>query len=262
MKNGQMAALLLLLVVGIVVRPHRPVIAQEPITVTKVAELLKGVYHVVIVGQVRSMLPPNPLCPNSTTILNGDFICEADYPGKVEGFPYLWWEDDEWIEENFRWGTDNDDAPEQDLTSQEKLLIALYPVQALQIKANAGSAKTTTINIFSNNGLNDKSDAFRHCYWLTLNTRSVGNNLALMFSNAHEQNVPTALEKEKEMDLFNNSIGIMIGIGNSTDLVSSCYSAVLLGTLRYLSPLLSRTNPNWPATHGIYSGTQLTPTNQ
>ncbi len=139
------------------------------------------------------------------------------------------------------------------------------------------------------NGLNDKSDAFRHAFFQALNTVRIGAPLTRKFADAHETEVPSQLEKERQMDLFNNSVGI--AYGETVDRVywtvgaisNGIYNKVTNGELIYLKPTLpppffpnGQPNPNGDpnfygtggvnnprtATHGIYSATQLIPTNQ
>ena len=57
---------------------------------------------------------------------------------------------------------------------------------------------------------NGEGDAVRHVYWSALNTLSENANLAKEFGDAHEQN-PGQDIAEKNMDLFNNSIGYQLG---------------------------------------------------
>jgi hypothetical protein len=60
---------------------------------------------------------------------------------------------------------------------------------------------------------NNCADAFRHAYWNALNAISVPGKLAKGLADAHE--CWATNEKEKEMDLFNNSVGRNIGYGYS-----------------------------------------------
>ena len=60
---------------------------------------------------------------------------------------------------------------------------------------------------------------------------------ALSFTNAHED-FPDNPPAEKEMDLHNNSVGIVIGISKAADKILSdaCYKALQDGKLKVISP--------------------------
>ncbi|MER3374110.1 MAG: hypothetical protein RIM83_05685 [Allomuricauda sp.] len=122
-----------------------------------------------------------------------------------------------------------------------------------------------TIARFGHNGLNDKSDAFRHAFFNVINAKKVGQYTARLFSDAHESEVPQHLAKEKQMDLFNNNVGHHSISGNSmkseNELANIIYQKLLNGDLRYLSPI-NINDPNFPYTHGISNLTKLIPTDQ
>lgn len=61
------------------------------------------------------------------------------------------------------------------------------------------------------NSRNDCSDAFRHTFFNAINTVSCGPLWAQKFGDAHECVVPSNEASEKEMDLYNNSVGVTIG---------------------------------------------------
>jgi hypothetical protein len=93
-----------------------------------------------------------------------------------------------------------------------------------------------------------------------------------LFSDAHESETPIQLALEKEMDLFNNQVGIDISKINNRNATSlQIMDASLNGSLKYLSPI-NISDPNFwgnngindpfTATHGIMSNTSLKPTNQ
>lgn len=129
--------------------------------------------------------------------------------------------------------------------STELALAATYPVQAYQIFQNKDVAFARTRSVMGINSRNDKSDAFRHAFYLALNTQDVGAAIALLFSNAHESDSPAGLEKS--MDLFNNSAGIAIAgaLGNyasETDVSNEVHRRLLAGELRYISNLDASNN--------------------
>jgi len=65
--------------------------------------------------------------------------------------------------------------------------------------------------------------------------------IVTLFANAHESEVPPQLILEKEMDLFNNEIGITLGSSNlltSNSVMSDIVMQKLInGELKYLNPL-------------------------
>lgn len=178
------------------------------------------------------------------------------WDGMEEGYPYGWWEDDTWLTQNFAIFRE-----EPQLTASEKLLIKEYPGEALLIRANARAAEDEVIRLFGMNRVNDKSDAFRHALWLALNAKALGEVQARKWGEAHESEVPANKTLEKQMDLFNNEVGIGLAEVNYVNVLSDkVWSAMQNGELRYLSPL-DFMNPTY--VNGIIPGiTQLIPTNQ
>ena len=148
----------------------------------------------------------------------------------------------------------------------------MYPDKAYSISLNKDIAEKETVTQLGRNGLNDKSDAFRHAYFQAINTNVIGAYFTKLFSDAHESETPTQLALEKEMDLFNNKVGIDISTSSNRNATSlQIMDALLNGSLRYLDPT-DANDPNFwgnngfnnrgTATHGIMSSTSLKPTNQ
>lgn len=187
----------------------------------------------------------------------------------------VWWEDDTWLDNpnNFNLDLDPDENNEYgELTAAEKALVKAHPQAAAAIWFNKSIAENQTVAKMGANGLNDQSDAFRHCFFQAINTMAVGASLTQHFSDAHESEVPTQLQLEKQMDLFNNSVGIAYGQSLSfwtsvSELADGVRGKVFNGELKYLKPI-NYSDPNFwgtspsNATHGITSSTALTPTNQ
>ena len=123
------------------------------------------------------------------------------------------------------------------LNPSEKLAVAAHPVLASVVPKAAENAFAETKSRFGHQGHNDKSDAFRHCYWSSLITRDAGVLAALSFTTAHED-FPENPPEEKEMDLHNNSVGIVIGISKAADKILSdaCYKALQDGKLKVMNP--------------------------
>ena len=96
-------------------------------------------------------------------------------------------------------------------------------------------AYSETTKRFGRNGRNDKSDAFRHCFWSATLSRDIGYKNALEFTNTHESS-PLNIAEEKTMDFHNNSDGLRIGIPNSdnTKLSKMCNDALSAGKLKVI----------------------------
>jgi len=89
----------------------------------------------------------------------------------------VWWEDDNWLDNpnNFNLDLDQDQNGQYDrLTAAEKALVKKYPTHAYMIIRNKPVAEQETVAIFGQNGLNDKSDAFRHAFFNAMNRRDLG----------------------------------------------------------------------------------------
>jgi len=121
------------------------------------------------------------------------------------------------------------------LTSAEKSLVRLHPLQALSIHYNMGQAFKVTGQMFPGQSAhNNAADAFRHAYFNALNTRSVGHDLAYKFGVAHEAG-PRNPALERGMDLINNVFGINAALRNpcmsNAQLANYIYNAVTNGQL-------------------------------
>ncbi|MDX1905257.1 MAG: hypothetical protein SFU27_13970 [Thermonemataceae bacterium] len=196
---------------------------------------------------------------------------EDDYPGRDMGYPFEWWNDESWIINNVQIGIE---PQNQNITPEElKIILGLkiYWVIPIMVR-NKGIAEQETRSRFGVNGLNDKSDAFRHAFFYGMNFRDFGYP-AVLLGIAHESQVPTQLKLEKEMDLFNNKVGYSIvgGLGagvTNNSFANACYDGIIIGRMIYLSPLSSTIdffdpeyNPD--GLNNIIPGvTQKKPTNQ
>lgn len=119
------------------------------------------------------------------------------------------------------------------LTSAERQFIKTYPIiDSMTIQEDTKKAFQETSRRFGLNGHNDKSDAFRHCFWSAMLARDIGYTKALEFTTAHESS-PTNPANEKAMDLHNNSIGLFIGRAGMSDqlLSNQCIGALNSGRL-------------------------------
>lgn len=132
------------------------------------------------------------------------------------------------------------------LTPAEKAVIASMganPLTAIKIplvKMSKDTAFNETTSRFGYNGHNDRSDAFRHCFWSAVLARDIGYYWAKAFTDAHESN-PGQPPEEKEMDLHNNSVGLNIGFhyfipDSNSSLSDKCFKALQNGELKVLNP--------------------------
>lgn len=213
----------------------------------------------------------------------------SDYPGKNNGMPFNWWNDETYLNTNMSLGFNS-----VDLTLEEIKMCALFPAAALTISTNKNLALDTAANSFPGQGAhNNKADAFRHAFFNALNIRDVysqpstlgmftfAKDIVRMFGIAHESEVPANLNLEKVMDLYNNEQGIEVcstcnPLTNPTNLVKGYVMSLLEnGKLVYLKPIdysgyttdpTFWDTPNIPIPsdghHGITSLTKIVPSNQ
>ncbi len=208
--------------------------------------------------------------------LEDTWYSDLSYPGIEIGYPWRWWEDDIWVAQNFTF--DIDGYGMKNLTVAERRFVRNHPFAALSFKSNAATAISETNNRFPNNPtiqnpnpyLNTKADAFRHSLWCALNTISQNADLAKQYGEAHESEDPVLLYQEKDMDIFNNNIGIAAAATNRnlSTIANIIFQMILDGKMEYLNPLdyiqSPAYNPNCQnCRNGFVPGlTHLIPTNQ
>lgn len=107
------------------------------------------------------------------------------------------------------------------LTTSEKKLCIKYPFDALKVNTARNIATDQTVKRFNENGLGNRSDAFRHGIWNAEMTILIGKEKAELFATAHEDKDVTGNEADgysktahRDMDLHNNEIGREIGEKN------------------------------------------------
>lgn len=124
----------------------------------------------------------------------------------------------------------------QNLTENEKVYFLKHPHHTVTIKDSKERAFSETKKVFGRNGRNDRSDAFRHCYWSALLSKELGYLNALEFTTAHESS-PLNDKSEKKMDLFNNSVGLKIGQNKESSLTISeqCLAALKGNKLKVIA---------------------------
>ncbi|MGF1773893.1 hypothetical protein L4C42_16470 [Vibrio wakamikoensis] len=121
------------------------------------------------------------------------------------------------------------------LTEDEKLYLKNHPHHVVAIARSKDIAYEETKVRFGCNRCNDKSDAFRHCFWSAILARDIGYKNALEFTSAHESSEDNDAS-EKNMDLHNNLVGLRIGLSRAGDekLSHYCRTALLVGRLKVL----------------------------
>jgi hypothetical protein len=121
------------------------------------------------------------------------------------------------------------------LTLEERQYLGTHPHHAMTIEQSTKDAYQETQRRFGRNGRNDKSDAFRHCFWSAILARELGVDNALRFTSAHEAHADND-PAEKEMDLHNNKVGIGFGknAGTNQELSFRCMFALNGGQLKIL----------------------------
>ena len=123
----------------------------------------------------------------------------------------------------------------EQLPPQEQAYLRSNPHHAIILKDVREIAFTETIRLFRRNGHNDKSDAFRHCFWSAILAGDIGFDKAKEFTTAHDSSPKNGLD-EKRMDLHNNRAGLGIGLAKETNasLSTRCKTALRTGKLRIL----------------------------
>ena len=107
------------------------------------------------------------------------------------------------------------------LNDAERKLALQHPVQAVTVYDCSTKATNATVSYYGINGWQDNSDAFRHCTWNALMKKAMGTAAANTWATAHEAESSGI---DKEMDLFNNSVGRSIAVSGKSD--SEIYEAV------------------------------------
>ncbi len=113
------------------------------------------------------------------------------------------------------------------LTFKEEAWFFRHPNRALAVKNTAIAAYAMTAKIFNENGDDNESDAFRHCFWSATLARDIGVSEAREFTSLHEDS-PTNPAARKLMDLTNNAKGL------TTKFVASDDNSIAIGVLKML----------------------------
>lgn len=107
------------------------------------------------------------------------------------------------------------------LTTSEKKLCIRYSFDALKVNEAKNIATDQTLKKFNENGLGNRSAAFRHGIWNAEMTVLIGKEKAELFATAHEDKDVIGIESDgypktahKDMDLHNNKVGRTIGEQN------------------------------------------------
>jgi hypothetical protein len=164
-----------------------------------------------------------------------------DYPGMYDGYPYEWWEDDDWIRNNMLIASP--DGQDEVPNPEEVKLFAAYPAEAVLHVENSNTALEEAQDLADNEYGNDtqaiaaslvngKYDAFRHAYWNALGTAEFDKVIMILFATAHEYGQGNGLDVQ--MDLFNNHVGRDISENNNLDFFTSdsTISAAVLAAMQ------------------------------
>lgn len=216
---------------------------------------------------------------------NSDYLNFVENHSQTSSSDDMWWEDDNWLDNaaNFSFDIDGTLNQFKKLNPQEKVLTALFPIQAFIMNRNRTNAWQMSWQKFPNNtthiGENDRKNAFLHAYFNAINTRDVpaqfgltSAQIVLAFANAHESDTPQQLDLEKQMDTFNNGVGINLCIAclpllsSDSFIADGIMSKLHNGELRYLDPLDWTLSPSYQSgcatcSNGIILITRLIPTN-
>jgi|TARA_B110000967_G_scaffold121007_1_gene123647 hypothetical protein len=159
-----------------------------------------------------------------------------DYPGMIEGFPFEWWLDD-----NFIINSDNFKINNEDPNAQELLLFAQFPAEAILHIENSNTSLNRAEELVANGVLtgigNGKADAFRHAFWNAQGTAEFGSVVMKIFADAHEWGENGL---SVTMDFYNNHKGRVIGdnynfLTSETIISAAILKAVYNGTLKYIN---------------------------
>jgi hypothetical protein len=121
------------------------------------------------------------------------------------------------------------------LNLAEKSYLKRHAYKSYIVNEMHKKAVNETKRRFGFNGHNDRSDAFRHCYWAALIARKYGYHESLKFTVRHEMG-PRNPIAEKNMDIYNNKVGAQIGRDGfaESDISQRCFEALNKGELKFL----------------------------
>ncbi|MBX3229568.1 MAG: hypothetical protein KIT84_04475 [Labilithrix sp.] len=110
------------------------------------------------------------------------------------------------------------------LNELEKTLCRSHRIVCVRVALAAFKARGASQAAYRDGNVGGRIDAFRHTYWNAAMTRSVGEDHAKAWGDAHENGYPQnrATPKDRvlsDMDFFNNAVGREIGRehANSSD---------------------------------------------
>ena len=131
-------------------------------------------------------------------------------------------------------------------------LLINFPECAIEVYKAIEKATIMTIYKWGQSSVKDCSDAFRHAYWMALISRGTvcGGTVARAFGVAHECDLPAGAN-DKNMDLFNNDLGISIAENNPG--LSKAELANLLCNYINSGDFKIMADPHLPSEHLIFS---------
>ena len=96
------------------------------------------------------------------------------------------------------------------LNKAEEALVANHPFLSVTVAMCFYKANNKTKDIYGRNRDGYINNAFKHAYWSALIAYNIGYDMAITFTDAHED-FPENNEADKTMDLANNKTGAFIG---------------------------------------------------
>ncbi len=109
------------------------------------------------------------------------------------------------------------------LNSQEQALYDKNTAKGLLCMANGKLALEYAKDNYSSGLTDGNGDAFRHALWNFGMVIDVGYDFAKSWSDAHENGSSSNTTLAKEMDLFNNAIGLKLGKDNPGTVLHSTF---------------------------------------
>ncbi|WAC01884.1 hypothetical protein N7U66_18805 [Lacinutrix neustonica] len=140
---------------------------------------------------------------------------ETDYPINMNGYPFEWWLDNDFIlnSGNFDMPSDNPLEVDESPNAKEVALFSIFPLEAaIHIDNSYDALSKAEALVLSGQltGITDvKADAFRHAFWNALGSAAFSVHIMKLFADAHELGESGLAA---DMDFHNNDKGRAIGI--------------------------------------------------
>ncbi|VYS98756.1 Uncharacterised protein [Tyzzerella nexilis] len=148
-----------------------------------------------------------------------------DYAQELKGQGYSNEQIEKSIDEylNLSKFSDLDDYINGYLNSQEQALYDKNPAKGLLCMANGKLALGYAQDNYSSGLTDGNGDAFRHTLWNFGMVVDVGYDFAKSWSDAHEYGSSNNTSLARQMDLFNNGVGLKLGKDNPGTVLHSTF---------------------------------------